>query len=68
MQSAVRLQLLQDLDTNPSAAQLNDTASFEIVEDSGCGLASGADQTGDVVMRERDEIIVVRVFAFDGVG
>jgi hypothetical protein len=68
MRSAVRLQLFQSFDSNPTTTELDDAAPFEIVEDSGCGLASGADQTGDVVMREGDQVIVVRSFSFDNVG
>ena len=57
LERGVGLKFFEALDSNPTTAQLDDAAPFEIVEDGGSGLTSGADETGNVVMCERNEVI-----------
>src|ERR1041384_7304123 len=54
----VGLKFFEQLDANPAAAELDDAATFEIVEDRRSGLTCGADETRNVVMREWHEVII----------
>ena len=68
LERGVGLKFFEALDSNTTTAQLDDAATFEIVEDRGGRLARGANQTGDVVMCKWDEVIAVRNFTFASVG
>ena len=64
LKSDVGLKLFETLDSNPTTAQLDDAATFEIVEYGGGSLTRGADETRNVLVSERHDVISAGAFEF----
>ena len=65
LKGCVRLKLFETFDTNATAAQLDDAATFEIVEYGGSSLTRSADETSNVLMSERHDVISGSAIEFD---
>ena len=66
LKTGVGLKLFQALDADRAAAQLDDAATFEIVEDCSSSLTRGSDETRNVMMREWNEVISGSSLDFSG--
>src|SRR4051812_11656492 len=62
----VLLEMLEALDANPAAPELDDAAPLENVEERGGGLAGGADEAGHVLVCQGDEQLARRARGLGG--
>ena len=64
LERGVGLKFFEALDSNTTTAQLDDAATFEIVEYGGSSLTCGADETRHVLVSEWHDVINRSAFEF----